>query len=177
MSRNRPDYRARAPFGTASQAPFYCATTCPRSSRPVAAEPTGRRACFASVHGFGKFPRATGREAGRGGAPQCQRSPGACPTCPAPSRRHLALTQTYRPTKARTGGRPAYHKIRFARTALAAAEPAREGGRRPGAARCYQAGHCAFANNHGRVKEKGLASIEPDRSDQIGDGRPIRLSS
>jgi hypothetical protein len=27
------------------------------------------------------------------------------------------------------------------------------------------------------VKEKGLASIEPDRPDQIGDGRPIRLFS
>jgi len=37
----------------------------PEARAGAAEEPTGRRACFASVHGFGKFPRATRREAGR----------------------------------------------------------------------------------------------------------------
>jgi hypothetical protein len=84
MSRNRPDYRARAPFGTASQAPFYCATTCPRSSRPSGRGTDRPQSLFCLCPRFWQIPAGNSQRSRASGAPQ--------PACPAPVYRPFPLT-------------------------------------------------------------------------------------
>jgi hypothetical protein len=84
MSRNRPDYRARAPFGTASQAPFYCATTSPRSSRPSGRGTDRPQSLFCLCPRFWQIPAGNSQRSRASGAPQ--------PACPAPVYRPFPLT-------------------------------------------------------------------------------------
>jgi hypothetical protein len=106
----------------------------------VAAEPTDRRACFASVHGFGKFPRATRREAGRAEHPNLlarhlstgpSRSPRMGAADPPRPGRHGRRIAVLFGQLCRLGRKPMQARLRLGQSSAAASADYATGRREP----------------------------------------------